>query len=177
MTWSNAALVEYLYGIRQIREERADGPPEILSEPISKYVWEGKEIPAGFFLQPKTEHISAVIANPSGTFSKFTRMGFLAGFGRRDLKIFRNGLCYRNSAFAETFTAKVHEPEYTETWCEGLSVYHNPHALHPIDPEALPGAAHHRIEDGRIISYHPSFFPLGSLTHTMIIRTESPGIP
>ena len=33
--------------------------------------------------------------------------------------------------------------EYAETWMEGMDVDHTPRALHPLDPEMLPGAVHH----------------------------------
>jgi hypothetical protein len=29
-----------------------------------------------------------------------------------------------------------------------MDVYHNPHALHPLDPALLPGAAHHMLMAG-----------------------------
>ena len=167
MVWSNTGLVEYLYGIRQLEKKRDDGPPEVISERIEQYEWAGKKIAAGFFKQPGTEHISAVLANPGGTIAKFNRMGFLAGFGDRDLHMIRGGLCYRGKLVPEQFSADVHAPEYSETWCEGLSVYHNPKAYQPLDERAVPGAAHHTTRDERIVTSMPPFFPLG--TNTFII--------
>lgn len=164
MSWSSTALVEYLYGIRQVEKSRADGSSEIVSEGVATYMWEGKEIPSGFFLQPSTENISAVLANPAGTISKFNRMGFLAGFGDRDIRMLRNGLCYRDSLTAQEFVDEVHSSDYSETWCEGLSVYHNPKANQPLPAEAIPTAAHHYSEGGRILSRLPQFHPVGSIT-------------
>lgn len=31
---------------------------------------------------------------------------------------------------------------YEERWIDGTTVFHNPGALYPLPPEALPGAAH-----------------------------------
>lgn len=160
MSWSSSALVEYLYGIRQ----RADGSAEIISEPVESYMWEGKEIPSGFFSQPDTENISAVLANPSGTLSKFNRIGFLAGFGDRDIRMRRKGICYRDALIPQKFVDEVYSPDYHETWCEGLSVYHNPRANQPLSTDAIPGAAHHSSRDGRILSELPPFHPVGSIT-------------
>lgn len=129
-----------------------------------------KEIPAGFFFQPDVENISAVLANPSGTIMKFNRMGFIAGFGDRDLILTRTGTCYRESANPEQFVTEVNSPDYQETWCEGVSIYHNPTAKFPLDPDAIPGAAHHSLRDGRIMSTMPPFHPLGSMT--MIIEPD-----
>ena len=71
--------MQYLYGRR---EEEHGG--ETVSEAIVRHRWETKDIASDFFAQPDSEHISAVIANPSGTLAKFKRMGFLTGFGDRD---------------------------------------------------------------------------------------------
>ena len=159
--WSNNALVEYLYGIRQTA---ANGTSRVVSQRIDKFEWEGKKVPAGYFLQRQTEHISAVLANPSGTITKFNRLGYIAGFGKRSIKMVRTGYGYRGSTHAETFTVDVHSPEYMETWCEGVSIYHNPNAREPLSVESFPCAAHHTTRDGRILSQVPAFFPIGSAT-------------
>jgi hypothetical protein len=172
MSWSNTGLVEYLYGIRQVRKNTADGSLSIVSEPIEEFVWDGKTIPAGFFSQPDTENVSAVIANPEGTISKFMRMGFMAGFGDRRIRMIRNGLAYSGSPDPENFVREVNVPEYMETWGEGLSVYHNPRAKHPLPPEAVPGAAHHSRHDGRILCRLPPFHPVGSLTFTLVPKSS-----
>jgi hypothetical protein len=173
MTWSNSALVEYLYAIRQVDRVREDGQSEIVSEPVTEYRWGNKSpVPAGFFLQPDSENISAVIANPAGTISKFNRIGFLAGFGDRGLKMFRDGLCYNGSKIPEHFVAEVHDSKYSETWCEGLNVYHNPHAKIPLPTDSLPCGAHHTSRSGRIMSKVPPFHPLGSVTRIGVPRSN-----
>lgn len=165
MTWSNSALVEYLYGIRQLERRNQDGTTAIVSEPVTSYEWKGKRIAAGFFLQPDSENVSAVLANPSGTLSKFNRMGFLAGFGDRRIRMLRKGIAYNDgSLYPEDFFLEVHSAGYSEAWCEGLSVYHNPNAKHPLPVDAFPCAAHHTSRDGRIVSRRPSFYPVGSIT-------------
>ncbi len=63
----------------------------------------------------------------------------------------------------------VNQSDYTETWVEGLDVYHNPRAKFPITPETLPGAAHHILRpDGQIDSLTPEWHPLGSITQTLV---------
>jgi hypothetical protein len=168
MFWSNSALVEYLYGIRQTEKKKPDGTSETVSEPVEFYLKDGKQIPAGFFLQPDTENISAVLANPGGTISKFNRMGFLAGFGDRDILMTRWGLCYRDSVTAERFVADVNSPDYAETWVEGVSVYHNERAIVPLDIDTMPGAAHHTRRGDRIMSRLPPFYPVGSMTNVVV---------
>ena len=169
MAWSNSALVEYLYAVRQVERAGAEGEAELVSKRVADYRWGDKPpIPAGFFLLPDSENISAVLANPSGTLSKFNRMGLLAGFGDGDIKMFRSGFCYKGSSRPEQFYNEVHSPDYSETWCEGLSVYHNPQARIPLPLETCPCAAHHTSRAGRILSQQPPFHPVGSITHTIV---------
>ena len=146
----------------------AGGFTEIVSERVETYKWEDKEIPSGFFLQPDTENVSAVLANPNGTMSKFNRMGFLAGFGDRDIHMIRKGICYRDSLTPQEFVGQVHLADYFETWCEGVSVYHNPRANQPLPEGAMPGAAHHTSRNGRILAQMPRFHPVGSITAIVV---------
>jgi hypothetical protein len=95
-------------------------------------------------------------------------MGFIAGFGDRDIVMMRGGYCYKGSLIPEKFTAEVHAPGYSETWCEGLSIYHNPRAKVPLPEQSFSCAAHHTSRDGRIRSHQPTFHPLGSTTHILI---------
>jgi hypothetical protein len=169
MTWSNSALVEYLYAIRQVERIDDEGKSEIVSEKIEEFNWGDKApVPAGFFFLVGSENISAVIANPSGTLLKFNRIGFLAGFGDHDIKMIRSGYCYKDSLTPSQFCTEVHSPGYTETWCEGLSVYHNPNALLPLPQTAFPGAAHHTSRNGSILAYQPTFHPVGSTTAIIV---------
>jgi hypothetical protein len=170
MTWSTYALVEYLYGIRQLESRGPDGSIKRIGEPVESYKWGDKEIPAGFFFQPNTEYISAVIANPSGTLMKFNRMGVLAGFGDR-IRMFREGVCFRDdSDMLQEFSTEVHSPEYSETWVEGLNVYLNPRAIHPLPETFLSGAGYYSSQSGAVISWLPRFHPIGSLTYIQSSR-------
>lgn len=59
---------------------------------------------------------------------------------------------------------EVKQGSVKETWIEGLSMFHNPKALHPVDPGIFPNIAHHRFVDGQIESLLPEFHPYTSLT-------------
>lgn len=174
MSWSFYALSEYLYGARNIKRLKDDGTFEDLTEKIEEYRFGKKTVPAGFFSQPDSENISAVIANPGGTVAKFNRMGHLAGFGDGKVTIFRNGLCFQDSDVLEPFVIEVNAPDYSETWVEGLSVFHNPHAKHPLPPNYIPGAAHFFLKNGEIFGSLPSFHPIGSTTWFLHTRDELP---
>jgi len=169
MTWSNTALREYLYGIRQNEDPAAPG--QIKPQLIEGYRWEGKEpVPAGFFKQAGSEHVSAVLANPEGTISKFNRMGFISKFGGRDVHMMRRGLAYQGGTSPQHFFREIAEAKYSESWCEGLEVFHNPTALVPLPEFSMLEAAHTTVQGGQIVSSHPPFFPVGSMT--LILTVE-----
>jgi hypothetical protein len=59
--------------------------------------------------------------------------------------------------------------ESNETWAEGLSMFHNPNAQHPVPEYLFPSVAHHYFDDGQIISRLPEFHPYSSTTMNIIL--------
>ena len=113
-------------------------------------------MPSGFFGLASAEHISAVISTREADIWKFNRMGLKAGFGAQGIKMMRVGMRYRHDPDAtepEPFAAEVHSPDYSEQWSDGLEIYHNPNALHPLNPDAFPSAVHHELHEGKIVTY------------------------
>lgn len=167
MTWSLNGLIEHLYGVRQIAEPPGSGT--IISVPIESHTFDGRTIETRFFAKDGAQHISAVIANPNGTLTKFNRMGFLAGFGDRDIQMIRTGYGYRGgSASPENFRAYVNHPNYEETWCEGMCVFHNPFAAAALPPDSVPGVAHYHLTNGQIYGHLPPFHPTASMTQVIV---------
>jgi hypothetical protein len=110
-----------------------------------------------------------VIVNPQGTLNKFNRMGFVAGFGDRLVKIIRRGLVRgehdENDPWPRYFVKEVSKPGYSESWVEGMVVLHNPNARIPLPPQLIDGASHEFLQDdGRIMSLFPEFHPYFSET-------------
>lgn len=179
MTWTSTALIDYLYGVSH--EFSWDESGQLLISPvkIEMHEYEGKKIPSGFFLQANSENISAILFSASGTLSKFNRMGRLAGFGLPEHHMMRAGTRYKhddNSALPEPFYFEIKQGEVTETWAEGLSMFHNPNAKNPIDRRMFPNIAHHYFSEGQIRSYIPDFHPYGSYTWNLlpIKKDENP---
>lgn len=172
MTMSRTALPVYLYGYVHDWEHRLDGKLVITPRKVTSHRWGAKEVESGFFSLPGAENISAVIANASATISKFNRMGAVAGFGSERVRIIRRGFATNldpKASAPKPFVAEVSSPDYIESWIEGMDVYHNPNALHPLVPEMLPGAAHHFIEeDGQLRSFVPDWQPFSSTTHIFV---------
>ncbi len=172
MTWTSTALVRYLYGVHHDFRLDEDGQLVISPLKIEKHVYKGKEIPSGFFFLPDSEYVSAVLFSASGTISKFNRLGKIAGFGDKTVRMIRIGANHRhdpNSALPDQFMFEV-DDDYFETWGEGVSIFHNPNALIPLPQEMFRSVAHHRFENGQIVSTLPEFHPYGSITHILVPR-------
>lgn len=172
MTWTSPALLEYLYGVSHdfLFDDR--GQLVITPLKIETHEYDGKVIPSGYFFQPSAENVSAVLFSSSGTLSKFDRMGMLAGFGLSNQRMYRTGVKHRhdpNAALPEPFFHEVKQGVVTETWSEGLSMFHNPRAARPVDPDMFPGIAHHFFENSQISSLLPEFHPYSSFTWNMVV--------
>lgn len=172
MTWTSPALLEYLYGVAH--EFFFDDAGQLVITPlkIETHEYQGKVIPSGYFVQPGAENVSAVLFSSSGTISKFNRMGMLAGFGLPNQRIFRHGVKHRhdpNAALPSPFFHEVKQGVVTETWAEGLSMFHNPDAKHPVDPDLFPGIAHHWFRGGQVESLLPELHVYNSFTWNMMI--------
>jgi hypothetical protein len=169
MIYTRSALPIYLYGYDWDWSYDKDNTLRIQPRKVASHNWSHKkDIPSGFFNLEGSENISAVVFSNSGTISKFNRMGLLAGFGSGHVKMIRIGTAFNhdpNAVEPLKFKQSVNDPNYRETWTEGLDIYHNPNALHPIPLELLPGAVHHQLQtSGQMLSTGPDWQPLGSIT-------------
>lgn len=170
MVWSRTALSDYLYGARMkthvddngkvLFEVNGNGKevwPEL--ESIESHTWKNKTIPSNFFEQEGSENISAVLFSNNATISAFSRMGKLAGLGSADIEMIRKGTAYNPdplSTMPLTFTINVDSPDYEEAWADGLVMYHNPNAKHPIDRSCFNEISH--IYYDKVNKVFPSFY-------------------
>lgn len=154
MMHSIGGLMAYLYGVSVHDVIDSTGR----TARIDTHIWGEKQVPSRFFELRDSENVSAVIFNSQGTLSKFSRMGIEAGFQRDDVKILHGGLLLVASDEGieqRPFSGEV-GVDYWEDWITGMEVFHNPHALRPLDPTWLRGAAHHMLtEDGHVQSLYP----------------------
>lgn len=166
MLWTSTGLINYLYGVRHEFFYDEKGKLVISPIKIDAHKIGEKEIPSGYFFQPEAEHVSAVLFSASGTISKFNRIGRQAGFYDPQVIMIRVGTCHNhdpNAAFPNAFSYRVDE-SCNETWAEGLSMFHNPNAMHPVPEELFPSIAHHHFREGQIVSHLPEFHPYASVT-------------
>lgn len=168
MTHTASALELYLYGYDHDAERGEDGRLAIKPRRIEDHRFAEKRIPSGFFRIAEAANVSAVLTSASGTISKFNRMGLLAGFGSGRVVLIREGTAVDvdpDATEPKLFRALVNAPGYHESWVEGLNVFHNPNAALKLDPDMLPGAAHHFMSPGgERTSSVPDFHPFASIT-------------
>ena len=173
MTWSFPALIDYIFGYRYEHWHNDKGELIIKPVKINEFIKKtGATVPAGFFFQPKTENISAIIFSSTATLSKFNRMGKQAGLGSNKSNIMRIGTCHnfeKNASKPNLFQYQVNE-NCKELWSEGVSIFHNPNALIPLNPELFPSVAHHFFKDENIESFFPDFYPYSSMNQNIVIK-------
>ena len=165
--YSSSALSTYLYGYRHYPIYNDKGNLVVVPRKVDSHHFAGKSIPSGFFCQAGAEHVNAVLFSNSGTISKFNRMGQQGSYHNSRLTLIRIGTCYDpdpDSAVPLTFRYKVGDPKFIEWWGQGLEMFHNPDALHPISNDLFPNIARHRFRNGQIYTEPPLFQPIASTT-------------
>ena len=176
MTWSAPSLSNYLYGSLPDWHKTSEGKLIITEHPIIEHTWNNKHIPSGFFKQPDSEYISAVLFSNSMTIAKFNRMGVLAGFGHEEVRMFRRGIRHNfdpNATEGTPFCEEVIIGKYDEKWSDGIELFHNPNALIPISEEFFPDCTHHYF-DGQRRTWTPknSDYIHSSITNVMVIKHD-----
>lgn len=190
MTWTRAGLVNYLYGFRSPIEivdgeryvpldETPEGARPVM-EKIESHTFKGKTIPSNFFAQPNSENVSAVLFSNSATITTFNRMGKLAGLGSANVKMIRRGVKANPDLGALNplpFAVDIDDENYEEAWSDGLVMFHNSHALHPVDPRAFPDITHIWV-DPETGEYEGLFSPneiFSSVTFSIAAANEKEG--
>lgn len=171
MTWSHPAMESILYGIEQeIREEEGDRVLYTINGKTFIKESSGKKIEiTPLFMDDAFENISAVIFSACGTLSKFNRIGRMCGLGKTNTTMIALKTLYNhdeNAIICDSSIEEVNE-NYTEKWAEGINIFHNPKAKHPLDPNLFPNAAHHFYRDGMLYSKIPDVAPYSITTYNV----------
>lgn len=133
MTVSSVAMQSYLYGITE-----QDG----VVQPIERHELGSRTISSNFFAREEHRYISAVMLPTGATIPKFNRMGRIAGLRSPNSFAIIHGTRTDESGDPKPFRSLVEHPSYREFWHEGIYMYHNPNAIHPLDPELFPHILH-----------------------------------
>lgn len=180
LVFSDAALAQYVFGQKWTGALSRDGILEGQSRSIEEHQVAGKTIPSGFFYQPDSQYVSAVLFTNSGTSAKFSRMGYQSGFGCEKLKMVRTGFCYNqrlNSVDPTFFSYDLDQPPFVEPWGQGLMVLHNPNAVHPLPRSYFACAAQMYVEGGMHRVVRPAWHPVASTTATFDFGDSKQRIP
>lgn len=173
---SDSILSSYLYGFENTWHYDESGQLQIDTHKLTEHPNKDKTIPSNFFGLENSEHVSAVLFSNSATISKFNRMGTIKGYGHPDVKLVRYGTMIDhdpNAAHALPFSYIVGNEDPPESWREGLTMFHNPNALHPVDPVLFPDIGHAFFR-GEFTSDMPAFHPIQSTTQVIIsVKGES----
>jgi hypothetical protein len=160
-------LAGYLFRLQQKGAWDAAGKLLIETRALKEHVIGEKVVPSNFFEQPGGENVSAVVFTNSGTFAKFSRMGYQHGVGTDIVDIIRTGFCFNADADAADptlFSYTLDEPPLVEPWGQGLVALHNPRCLHPIPRDFFVDASQGYLEGGRLKFEHPGWHPFSSKT-------------
>ena len=167
------ALTRYLFGLEAHVISPPGHPMEIVYQPIGEHDG-SKKIPSGFFDLPGAEKISAIFFSCEGTLPKFNRMGF--DFSRHPfVRMTRVGGKYSfdsRVSIPTTFSYLV--GDFSKEWRHGVSVFHNPRALHPIPFEFFHGFAQHWREGDQLNNRMSEFSPMSSLT--LVFAKKAPAV-
>lgn len=174
MTWSYGALLQYLYGYNYKHHFTESG--QLIVEPIKIENFEkpnGTQIPAGFFDNPDNNYISGILFSSIATLSKFNRLGKQAGLGSTNNYLLRNVVLHDHNKNAVEPIQKSYivDDNSNETWSEGMTLYHNPNAIHPIDPELFEETIAQSFFDAQeknIVTIMPEVFPYSNMTINVI---------
>ena len=175
MVYTQSALWEYLYGLRTKHSRDSGGSLVIENHPVEEHVYGTKRIPSNFFALPNAQNVSAIMFSNAGTLSKFDRMGVAAGYGAPNHRYFRQGFKQDpdpDAAMGRFFAVEVSAEGYEEYWTQEIQVFHNPNAEIPLPEEAMLGATHHRLVDGRFESLCPADAVLSSMTMILGITDD-----
>ena len=84
-------------------------------------------------------------------------MAKLAGFSDPKLKMIRQGFRHNPDPFATAsipFAIDVDDPTYDESWSDTLTLYHNPFAKIPLDPDLFPDISQVFFDPkGKMVTY------------------------
>ena len=169
----DAKLIEYLYGIRQRVNITENGVENLGAEIVSEIKLGNKVIPANFFGQPLAENISGILFTNNSDLHKFNRMAYQDALSQEELIIVRAGAKHNTKIGekATEFTYQVKPNEGIENWCESVTLFHNPNALHKIDKKTFDYIRQLWIEPDKTFNgIMPNEFVFHSVTGVMKVE-------
>jgi len=170
---SDSKIIEYLYKKKLKIITDAAGNQKSEYSQTGDIEFDKRKKPSGFFELPNSENISAVIFFNEKPLWKFNRMGYLDSDSESSLMA-RYGFQFDSSPGAlkpKEYNYIVNSVNHSEDWEEGVSIFHNPNAVIPLDRNIFNNYRQIWIgENGTYDGFTPEFFPFTS--QTIMITNE-----
>lgn len=144
--YTDDALVDTLYGTNDSSSLSGVNPP--------------------FFSWADAQSISAILYCNAFTIPRFYRLATSLNQDA-NIVVIRKGFCYKNHSETELAVGPYEYPLGSpsapkETWWEGVTVFHNPHADVPLPLNLLPSTSTFSIRDGSLVRDIHGFHPVTS---------------
>lgn len=163
-TYIDQSLARYLYGMDQSSEWVEKNGILTRQVPVAQHTFAGKTIPSEFFAYPGAENVSAVVYCNQFSVSKFFRIAVDRDGMPPTLAAVRKGYHLDLADGWSEYSYDVENRESEEPWWEGVTVFHNPYAVHPLAPRALNCTCEFRWRDGFVDCSVYGFHSLTSIT-------------
>jgi hypothetical protein len=177
LIFTSGALQRYLFGLDWAWHHDERGKLQVTTEDVVEHIHGQKEIPSGFFSLPEADRIAGVIFSNHGTTAKFSRMGHQGAYRLDDIRMWRQGTAYDMSDPDTTmplvFQYEVGDGTHVEPWGEGVTVFLNPFARHPLSGPVFPDALHVTMDGDAVLLIPIPFHPFGSKTVILQPRSEA----
>jgi hypothetical protein len=135
--------------------------------PIRSHTFDGRQLASNFFSHPSSEHVSAVVYSNTFTETKFVRMAIQDGSEPKFQAVRIGTALVRMDCdlVASEFEFVVGENESpVETWAEGVTIFHNPNAIHPLPHDFFESTNSYEIQGTKLLRSVKGFHPLDSFT-------------
>lgn len=168
MTYIDQSLARFLYGLEPFSEGTESNGVLTRQVAIRQHEFNGKVIPSEFFGYQLAENVSAVVYCNQFTVPRFFRMAAQADGWPVELVGHRMGYYIDpHDGPSEYLYSLGDQDAPNETWWQGVTVFHNPNAIHSLPQGALRSTCEFRYRDGCVESQVYGFHPLTSF---MILR-------
>jgi len=147
---TSAGLNHYLYGSQLFSEFNRNLVMNYTEQvPIETHEVGTKTVPSGFFAQPDSEHVSAVLFLPSDLVDRLSRIAHQTAHRSTEISIRRQGFCSNitmGSRDPTFFAYDLDNGPIVESWSEGVDIFHNPSCQKPLPRGLFTGLEVQRFD-------------------------------
>ena len=167
-TYIDQSLARYLYGVEASSEGTDTTSHQV---PVLQHEFGGKVIPSKFFCYPSAENVSAIIYCNQFTVPRFFRIAAQVDGWPFELAGQREGYFFDPHNGPKEYLYDLSDPgKPNEPWWQGVTVFHNPNAIHPLPQRALRSTCEFHCRDVYVDCQVYGFHPLTSFMSLSVIH-------